>query len=52
MGARCADWNDSNVEYQRVREGVAGTSWTVDREIVSGVETAVLVRRVERLLRT
>lgn len=37
-------------EYARVEEGVAGTPWTVDRELVSGVDTAVLVRRVERPL--
>ncbi|WP_280475695.1 hypothetical protein [Nocardia farcinica] len=48
MGARRVAWDDSDVEYQRVREGVAGTPWTVDHELVSGVGTAVLVRRLER----
>ncbi|MEZ5209890.1 hypothetical protein [Gordonia sp. (in: high G+C Gram-positive bacteria)] len=52
MGARCADWGDSDVEYRRVLEGLVDTSWTVDHQLVSGVETAVLVRRVERTLRT
>lgn len=36
------------VEYQRIVDTLAGTAWTVTREVISGVDTAVLTCRVER----
>lgn len=38
-----------DIEFQRIVEATADTSWTCTREVVSGVDTAMLVRRTERL---
>ncbi|ORM37376.1 hypothetical protein BFL43_04255 [Williamsia sp. 1135] len=36
--------------YRRILDDIGGTAWSASQEIVSGVETAVLVRHVERSL--
>lgn len=36
-------------DFQRIVKATADTSWTCTREVISGVDSAVLVRRVERL---
>lgn len=37
-----------DIEFQRLAVALVGTSWTCTREVISAVDTAVLVRRVER----
>lgn len=40
----------ADVEYQRIVDQLVRTDWSTSHERISGVETAVLCRRVERVL--
>lgn len=42
--------NAADIEFQRIADTTSSASWTCTRDVISGVGTAVLVRRVERSL--